>query len=94
MPESEAKYIQVSFWKALAIVSGSVLVSVVGTAFTIANTGVSDHFLLVRAVERIETLEEETVPKDEILHRLDAINDSIEKNNKLILEHIVNTGGK
>lgn len=94
MQEEENKYIKVSFWKALAIVAGAILVSVVGTAFTIANTGVSDHFLLVRAVERIDELEENVIPKDEILIRLDVLNERIRVNNELIKEHIVTNGGK
>lgn len=52
----EQKIIQVSFWKAATILASAVLVSIVGTAFTVARVINSDHFLLARTVDDVAEL--------------------------------------
>jgi hypothetical protein len=71
------KEYHISFWKLLSIVGGSILVSIVGTAFTVANTGVNDHFILVRAVDDIRELKTSCVPRGEIESRLSRIESDI-----------------
>ncbi len=61
---TEQKIIQVSFWKAFSIVAGAILVSIVGTAFTVGSIVNSDHFLLANTTDRVVSLEQNTVRKD------------------------------
>lgn len=50
------KIIEIGYWKAVSIVSGAILVSIVGTAFSVGTVLNSDHFALVRAVDDISDL--------------------------------------
>ena len=61
---------QISAWKAISILAGAVLVSVVGTAFTVANTVNSDHFLTVSNTDRISAIEETSVRQDVLVEQL------------------------
>lgn len=81
---SEQKIIQVSFWKAFTVLSGAVLVSIVGTAFTIGSILNTDHFTLVRAVDDITDLKTTKLDKDiyelqtqQIINKLQDIEDYI-----------------
>lgn len=68
--EEGTRYIQVSFWKAAATVATAVLVSVVGTAFALAGTLNSDHFLTVSNTDRISAIEKTTVRQDVLVEQL------------------------
>lgn len=61
---AQQKIIEISYWKAVSIVAGAVLVSIVGTAFTIGSTLNSDHFLLARTVDKVDELDQTTVKED------------------------------
>lgn len=61
---------QISAWKAVSILAGSVLVSVVGTAFALAGTLNSDHFLTVSNTDRISAIEKTTVRQDVLVEQL------------------------
>ena len=61
---------QISAWKAISILAGAVLVSIVGTAFTVANTVNSDHFLTVSNTDRISAIEKTTVRQDVLVEQL------------------------
>jgi Tfp pilus assembly protein PilO len=74
---SDEKAYQISAWKALAIICGAVLVSVVGTAFTFISTASSDHFRLERTESRVDALETTTVKQDVIEARLEPIQQDI-----------------
>lgn len=60
----ERRVIEIGFWKATSILAGAILVSIVGTAFTLGSILNSDHFLLASTVDQLNTLEENTVRKD------------------------------
>ena len=68
---------QISAWKALSIVGGAVIVSVVGTAFAIGSTLNNDHFLLLRTNERVVALEDSTVREDVLIEQLQPMRDDI-----------------
>jgi len=77
--QANEKTVHISFYKAIAILAGAVISAVVGTAFTLANTGVSDHFILVRAVDDIEAVKAIVVPRGEIEPKLQTIEGDIKE---------------
>ena len=85
--QTNEKTVHISFYKAIAILGGAVISAVVGTAFTIANTGVSDHFILVRAVDDIEVLKTNTVSRGELIPRIETLESDI-KDIKLDIKDI------
>ena len=68
---------QISAWKAVSILAGSVLISVVGTAFALAGTLNSDHFLTVSNTDRISAIEKTTVRQDVLFEQLKPMSDDI-----------------
>lgn len=58
------KTLTVSIWTALGILGSAILVSVVGTAFAVAGTANSDHFLLQSTALAVTELKLTTVSKD------------------------------
>lgn len=60
----EKRVIEIGFWKATSILAGAILVSIVGTAFTLGSILNSDHFLLANTVDQLNSLEENTVRRD------------------------------
>lgn len=68
---------QISFWKASAIIGGAILVSVVGTAFTVISIANTDHFTLVGLGHRVNALESESVRKDVLTEQLAPMRDDI-----------------
>jgi 5-bromo-4-chloroindolyl phosphate hydrolysis protein len=85
--QNNEKTLHISFWKALSIVATVVLTTIVGTAFTIFNTGVSNHFVLVRAVDDIEVLKTNTVSRGELIPRIETLESDI-KDIKLDIKDI------
>lgn len=66
MNENQTNHtIRIDLWKAVAIIAGTILTTMVGTAFGVANTGISNHYTLVRAVDDISELKEKTVSRSE-----------------------------
>jgi hypothetical protein len=70
---SNERSYQISFWRALSIVSGAVLVSVVGTAFTVLNMLNTDHFTLIGLSHRVTALESVSVRQDVLSEQLSSI---------------------
>lgn len=68
---------QISAWKAISIIGGAVIVSIVGTAFTAFAVINSDHFLLVSNTDRISALELSTVRKDVLVEQLAPMRNDI-----------------
>ncbi len=68
---------QISAWKAISILAGAVLVSVVGTAFAVAGTLNSDHFLTVSNTDRISAIEETSVRQDVLVEQLTPMRNDI-----------------
>lgn len=60
----ERRVIEIGFWKATSILAGAILISIVGTAFTLGSLLNSDHFLLASTVDKLTLLETTTVRKD------------------------------
>jgi len=73
MVNKNEKTITISFQKALAILAGSILTGIVATAFTIISTLNTDHFVLLNATQRIDTIEANYVPRTELEQRLSDI---------------------
>lgn len=79
--------VELPFWKALSILSGAVLVSIVGTAFAVGRVLNTDHFLLARAIDDIAVLKEAKVEQKvyeiqqgHILTELQEIKDILKEN--------------
>lgn len=77
------KVLEISFNKAIAILAGAVLTSIVGTAFTVFRILNTDHFVLANTVEDVETLKNTTVNKE--VYRAESVAlyskvDTMEKN--------------
>lgn len=70
---------QITAWKALAIVGGSILVSIVGTAFAVGSTLNSDHFLTVSNTDRISAIEKTTVRQDVLTEQLTPMREDIKE---------------
>lgn len=68
---------QISAWKAISIVGGAILVSVVGTAFAVGTTLNSDHFLTISNTDRISAIEETAVRQDVLTEQLEPIKDDV-----------------
>lgn len=80
----ERHVIEVGFFKALAIISGAILVSIVGTAFALVGTANSDHFALITTTNKVDAIEKNYVSRElmdvkfqEIIRRLDNIEKKI-----------------
>ena len=70
---------QITAWKALAIVGGAILVSIVGTAFAVGSTLNSDHFLTVSNTDRISAIEKTTVRQDVLTEQLTPMQEDIKE---------------
>jgi len=70
---------QITAWKALAIVGGAILVSIVGTAFAVGSTLNSDHFLTVSNTDRISAIEKTTVRQDVLTEQLTPMREDIKE---------------
>jgi len=82
----ERRVIEIGFWKATSILAGAILVSIVGTAFTLGSILNSDHFLLASTVDRVDEIETVMVRKDvyeiqqtQIMNALKEIKTEIER---------------
>ena len=85
----QTNYLQISFWKALSILASAILVTIVGTAFTVGGVLNSDHFTLVSAIENIERLEEEKVDQDIYDLQQEAIIKELEILNGTVTEVLI-----
>lgn len=63
-PAPVNKSVTINIWTAMGILGGAVLVSIVGTAFTIASTANSDHFLLQSTATAVTEIKSSYVNKD------------------------------
>lgn len=68
---------QISAWKAASIVAGAVIVSIVGTAFTVFSVLNSDHFLLLSATARLDAIEQTAVRRDVLLEQIAPMKEDI-----------------
>lgn len=85
----EQHIIQISFWKAVSVISGAVLVTIVGTTFAVARVINSDHFLLARTVDDVSQLKERKldaniyeIHQQQILDRFDRLETAIREMNR------------
>ena len=60
----QTDYLQVTLWKALSILAGSVLVAIVGTAFTVGGVLNVDHFTVLANAKEIISLQDDKVDQD------------------------------
>lgn len=70
---AQTKVIEIPFWKALSVVSGAVLVSIVGTTFTVGTVLNTDHFVLARTVDEVAELKQKKADSALIEYRLNEI---------------------
>lgn len=54
----------ISLARLAAILAGAIITSIVGTAFTIGGSGISDHFLLVSVRADVDNLKDTTVKQE------------------------------
>jgi prefoldin subunit 5 len=85
---------QISFWRALAIISGAILVSVVGTAFTTITILNTDHFTIVGLGHRVSALETITVRQDVLSEQLSPMRNDISEIKSDIKQLIKETNKK
>lgn len=82
----QTNYLQISFWKALSVLAGAILVTIVGTAFTVGGILNNDHFITLANARNIEVLQEEKVDQDvydvqqeAIIKQLETLNETVEE---------------
>lgn len=81
-PDTHSRVITVDLWKALGALGTAILVSSVGTAFTVGSVLNSDHFLLANATEDIKTLQGTSVRYDVYTVQQRYITEQLENINK------------
>jgi hypothetical protein len=91
---SDDKAFQVSFWRAISIVGGALLVGIVGTAFTIFTTANSDHFLILSNTDRISAVEKTSVRQDVLTEQLAPMRSDILEIKTDIKQHMRETNNK
>lgn len=67
---NEEKTLTISLWKAISVFALAIVGTSVATAFSVVSTLNSDHFILARAVEDIDSLEGRVVITAELEPRL------------------------
>lgn len=86
MPTKEPKVITISFQKAMAIVAGAILTSIVGTVFTTASVLNSDHFAIINNTEAIGELKVNCVTKDKYELQVEVFNKKMDEMNNGLKE--------
>lgn len=86
---NQANYLQISFWKALSVLAGAILVAIVGTSITIGGILNTDHFATIANAKNIELLKEEKVDQDVYDVQQEAIIQQLEKLNTTVDEVLI-----
>ena len=76
-PAQVSKTVTVSIWTVVGVLGSAVLVSIVGTAFTIAATANSDHFLLQSTATAVTEIKSSYVDKDVYAANQASVNTSL-----------------
>lgn len=76
-PSIIKKEFTISVWTAMGILGTSIIVSVVGTAFTVGRTLNTDHFTLVRTADSVAEIKASYVNKDVYSANQESINSSL-----------------
>ena len=84
--KSEKKFIQIHIYKALGILAGAVIVSIVSTTFAVVNLLNTDHFTVISLNSTVGAIPTTYVRQDvyiaqqqTIVNKLDTLNSSIQR---------------